>query len=76
MKKVKKMSTLDVASKADWEGLDYAIQHYFSGEEIEDPILAALWSEARVVLNKISTILEKAVEDSPDEAIESQEFPE
>ena len=58
-----KMSTEDVFYKVENEGLGYAIQHYMSGKDIEDPALAAMWDECKVLLDKISAYLEAAVED-------------
>jgi hypothetical protein len=42
-----------VADIANEEGVDYAIQHYMSGDSIEDPQLAEMWDDCRRLINKI-----------------------
>ena len=69
--KEKKLSTLAVAMKCDWEGLDYAIQNYFSGEEFEDPVLTEKWKAAKVLLNDIDEMLQEAMQSASDEDIET-----
>lgn len=54
-----KMTTREIAFKVEDEGLGYAIQHYMSGEDIEDPELARLWDQASDMLNNIERILDK-----------------
>lgn len=63
----KKLTTLSVAYKCEWEGLDYAIQNYFSGEEFENQILAEKWKAAKVLLNDIEKILQDAIDNATDE---------
>lgn len=48
----------DVADIVSSEGLDYAILHYMSSEEIEDEALSSLWEQAKTVLSEINAILE------------------
>lgn len=69
-----KLSTIDVAYKADSEGLGYAIQYYMSGASIADPALAAKWDACAKLLKEIDAILEAALAEAhPDEESETNE---
>lgn len=53
-----KYSTEIVTEMVEREGLGYAIQHYLSGDSIEDPELAKMWDEAKTLLDRIEVHLE------------------
>lgn len=55
---VKKYNLAQVKSIIEQEGLDYAIQSYMGHERIEDARLAALWKQAKEVLDGIEEMLE------------------
>lgn len=57
-----KMNLEDVFYKVEDEGLGYMVQHYMSGDSIDDPKLAAMWDECKAMLNAITEYLEDNVE--------------
>lgn len=52
-----KKTNAEVADIIANEGIGYAIQSYLGADHIEDPVLAAMWSEAEVKLNQIEAYL-------------------
>lgn len=58
-----KKSLEEVAQIVQCEGLGYAVQHYMSGDEIENKTLREFWEEASRLLNQIDTILETYYDD-------------
>lgn len=57
MKKLKKWSNEDIASKVESEGLGYLVTDYLSAESIEDVKLKELWKQASEALNQIEKTL-------------------
>jgi hypothetical protein len=57
-----KYSNKTVAEKVSWEGLDYTIQNYFSGDEFKDPKLAEAWKIAKKAMKDIEDILNPYME--------------
>lgn len=62
----KKYSIEQVADIVNSEGLGYAIQHYMSGDNIEDPELAKQWEKAKATLNIIEMILKDHLDQVPE----------
>lgn len=54
----RKYTLEEVADIVQIEGLGYAIQHYMSGESIEDPELAQLWGKCAELMYEIERKLE------------------
>jgi hypothetical protein len=52
-----KLTLNEVYNKTEFEGLEYALLHYFSGDEIADPKLSKLWKKARKSLKELNTYL-------------------
>lgn len=52
------MTNEDILGIVENEGLDYAIQHYLSPSDIEDPTLKEIWTKAKIYLDKVSAFLE------------------
>lgn len=52
----------DVLCIIENEGLGYAVQYYMAGEDIEDPVLAEMWSRCAEMLNAIMNYLEVSTE--------------
>jgi len=51
------MTNQEVANIVINEGLDHAILHYVSSDEIDDPILKEKWKEADKLLSEIDSML-------------------
>jgi len=54
---MKKDTLQDVARIVENEGIGYAVQHYMSGDTIENDHLRKLWKECAVLLDEIDDIL-------------------
>lgn len=49
----------DAADIIEDEGLDYAVRHYISGDEFNDPTTEKLWTEADKALTALVQHLER-----------------
>lgn len=57
------MTNKEVSSIVENEGLGYAIAHYMSGDDIEDPILKEKWKQAQILLREIESMLPDPYDD-------------
>lgn len=73
MPKGKKWTTLEVAHKADWEGLGDMIQNYLDADNIADPELAQLWDDAKDAMQRIDRILEEALNEADGDPEDDEE---
>jgi hypothetical protein len=65
MSKQKKLTTLDIALKVEWEGLGDTIQHYFGNTDVfEDDDLADKWEQAKTLLDEIEETLNEAMKNA------------
>ena len=54
----RRYSAEDLARIVESEGLGYAIQGYVNPEQIEDPILRAVWTNAQEAMEEIERWIE------------------
>lgn len=71
---MEKMSVEEVRDVIESEGLDYAIMHYMSADNIMDETLRKYWTKAAEYLNKITDYVEENAKPELDIEEEEEEY--